>query len=271
MKLETIIVNQNQSIQKILEKLDPTSTTKIKIFLEKGVYFEKITVKIPHVIFEGESKEETVIVFDDANGTESPEGGKYGTFRSATFSVLEEAHGFQAKNITFKNSFDYQNSNWKENRQAVAVRCEAEDSFFENCNFIGNQDTLLCNKGKQKYKNCHIEGHIDFIFGGAEALFERCIIFSKNRENLKKENGYVCAPSTLKEKNEGFLFRFCHFQGDAPKGSVYLARPWHPGKNPGHSPMAKFINCKLGTHINKELWTSMSGFSAKNARFFIIN
>lgn len=40
------------------------------------------------------------------------------------------------------------------------------------------------------YEDCYIEGSVDFIFGPATALFNRCEI----RNN--REKGYITAPST---------------------------------------------------------------------------
>lgn len=266
--MKKIIIDASDSIQKILNSIEKDAEERIEIFLKKGIYREKIEVRLPNVTFVGEDKESTILDFDDANGTSAPEGGKYGTFRSASFSILEGGHGFRAENLTFRNSFDYGGCGWEENRQGVALRCDADRSIFLNCNFLGNQDTLLSNRGKQQYIDCYIEGHIDFIFGGAQAHFRGCRIFSKDRDGLKDDNGYVAAPSTLEDKASGFIFEECIFVSDAPEGSVYLARPWHPGKNPGHCPAALFIHCRLGPHINGKRWTSMSGFLPEDARFY---
>ena len=40
--------------------------------------------------------------------------------------------------------------------------------------------------GRQYYTDCYIEGHVDFIFGDAKAVFENCEIraFRMRREGI---------------------------------------------------------------------------------------
>ena len=140
-------------------------------------------------------------------------------------------------------------------------------SEFRNCNFLGNQDTLYANTGRQYYFECYIEGHVDFIFGAAQAYFEKCEIFSKDKKD-EKVNGYVTAAATKETEELGFIFNACNFVSDAKANTVYLGRPWHPGKRPGHNPSVIIMNSDLGKHINNEGWTVMSGFLPEDARFY---
>lgn len=267
MKNSSIIVTPKDSIQKILNSLN--SQFSYKIFFKKGVYKEKILVTSPNISFIGEDG--VIIEWNDASDTPKIDNPSetYGTGGSSVLYITDSALNFYAENIIFKNSFDYFSSNFK-NRQAVAVRSDADKSFFYNCKFIGNQDTLYANLGRQYYKNCYIEGHIDFIFGGAQAYFEKCNIFSKDK-GLKIENGYVMAPSTLDSQDIGYLFYECEFLSNAPEKTVCLGRPWHPGKRSGHNPSAILLYCKLGNHISDKAWADMSGFKHENARFFEYN
>ena len=52
------------------------------------------------------------------------------------------------------------------------------------------------------FEQCEIEGNVDFIFGGGNATFNNCKIYSL------KANGkaWVCAPDHNKENNHGFIF-----------------------------------------------------------------
>ncbi len=43
-----------------------------------------------------------------------------------------------------------------------------------NMRFLGWQDTILLNRGRHYFEDSLITGHVDFIFGGATAFFERC-------------------------------------------------------------------------------------------------
>ena len=56
--------------------------------------------------------------------------------------------------------------------QAVAFRISADTVAFYGCRFLGAQDTLYDHVGRHYYKDCYIEGSVDFIFGNGLSLFE---------------------------------------------------------------------------------------------------
>lgn len=60
------------------------------------------------------------------------------------------------------------------NAQAVAIRVSGDQSEFRGCGFFGAQDTLHDDKGRHYFKDCYIQGSIDFIFGNARSLYEVC-------------------------------------------------------------------------------------------------
>ncbi len=70
----------------------------------------------------------------------------------------------------------------------------------------------------QYYHKCEIAGDIDFIFGGADALFEQCTLRTVDNHI---PHSYVTAPSG-KADGLGFVFWDCDFVSDCPAGSVYL-------------------------------------------------
>jgi pectinesterase len=57
-------------------------------------------------------------------------------------------------------------------KQAVALRVSADNAAFVGCKFLGAQDTLYDHSGRHYYKECYIEGSVDFIFGNALSLYE---------------------------------------------------------------------------------------------------
>jgi pectin methylesterase-like acyl-CoA thioesterase len=138
--------------------------------------------------------------------------------------------------------------------------------MFDHVRFLGNQDTLYANGGTQYFSNCYIEGDVDFIFGEARAVFDNCDIVSLDRGS-STNNGYITAASTNINDPYGFLFINSRLISEAAEGTVYLGRPWHPGGDPNAIASVVFLNCELGGHIQREGWTDMSGFSAKDARF----
>ena len=96
---------------------------------------------------------------------------------------------------------------------------------------------------KVYFKNCVIEGGVDFIFGGAQARFEDC-------EFKSVEPGYVFAPSTPEGVETGFVAVNCRFTAEenVPKHSCYIGRPWR-----NHAKI-RLENCYLGSHIHPLGW-----------------
>lgn len=60
----------------------------------------------------------------------------------------------------------------KVGEQAVALRITGDQGAFYGCGFYGAQDTLNDDSGRHYFKECFIEGSIDFIFGNARSLYE---------------------------------------------------------------------------------------------------
>lgn len=55
--------------------------------------------------------------------------------------------------------------------QAVALRISGDQAAFYGCGFYGAQDTLNDDRGRHYFKECWIQGSIDFIFGNARSLY----------------------------------------------------------------------------------------------------
>lgn len=190
---------------------------------------------------------------------EHEDGNLYGTFR--TYTVLVDGN-----NVTFKNCvFENIAGPGEKVGQAVALYLDGDNICLEDCVLRGHQDTLFLAPLPEKeiipggflgpkqfapryhrvvhFRNCLIEGGVDFIFGGATAYFENC-------EFRSVEAGYVFAPSTPEAVDEGFVARNCRFTAkeDVPEASCYIARPWRN--------FAKVCleNCYLGEHIHPLGW-----------------
>ena len=181
------------------------------------------------------------------------------TFRTQT--VLVDGNNICFKNCLFENIA----GRGSEVGQAIALYVDGDNITFEDCNIIGHQDSLflapLPPKEYEKdgflgpkqfeprtrrvvhFKNCRIEGGVDFVFGGATAYFDDCTFVSN-------EPGYVFAPCTPEDVEEGFVVRNCRFEGKEliADGSCYIARPWREFAK------VRLENCYLGKHINKKGW-----------------
>ncbi len=237
-----------------------------EIFIKKGVYKEKIIVDKPNIKIIGENPEETILTYDDgALGIDSETGMPMGTFKTASFHILREGEGFSAYNITFENSAGMGDVVG----QAVALYVDCDKAVFKNCRMLARQDTLLTapmhediakepnRLNRQFFKDCYIEGDVDFIFGGATAVFENCEI--KGLDADREINGYYTAACTAKKIEYGYVFINCTLTTDfAADGTYYLGRPWRE--------FAKtvFLNCEMGSHIHKESFSKWKNFEERS-------
>ncbi|MDS2171133.1 pectinesterase family protein [Nesterenkonia sp. CL21] len=217
----------------------------------------------------GERPEDTVLVYDKANGTPHPDGGTYGTTGSSTVRV--HAPFFEAENLTFANDFDPAAHPEISGTQAVALLISGDFSVLRNVRCLGRQDTLYVNSpgtgvpARHYVTESHVTGDVDFIFGRGTAVFDACRIESLDRGEAN--NGYVTASSLDGSLRHGILFDDCAFTSTAPRRTVHLGRPWHPGGDPEANPQVLVRRCHLGAHIMSSPWTDMSGFSWRDARF----
>lgn len=60
----------------------------------------------------------------------------------------------------------------KDGGQAVALLVKGDKCAFYGCGIYGYQDTLYDYSGRHLFRECHIEGAVDFIFGNARSLYE---------------------------------------------------------------------------------------------------
>jgi pectinesterase len=56
--------------------------------------------------------------------------------------------------------------------QAVAVRITSDMAAFYSCAILGYQDTLYDHNGRHYFKDCFIQGSIDFIFGDGLSMYK---------------------------------------------------------------------------------------------------
>lgn len=261
---KTIIVSKDgkgnfTTIQQAIDAVEDGTLVRTKIIIRPGTYREKIIVsatKSP-ISLMGEKAENTTLVYSDHASKQNTEGKNIGTTGSSTLFIFSD--NFSAKNITFQNDAGPVG-------QAVAVLTTGDKIAFENCKFLGFQDTLYL-KGAQDlqdqskvsrnyFKNCYIEGTTDYIFGAGTAVFENCTIYSKNNAS------YVTAASTPQGNQFGFVFINCNLTGNAASNSVYLGRPWRP--------FAKivYISCAIDSTIKKEGWHNWSKPETEKTTFY---
>lgn len=222
------------------------------ILIKKGVYKEKLVLpgSKQRVKLVGENVNTTFLTYDDWAQKKNRFGEEKGTSGSASFYIYGDH--FSAENISFQNTAGSVG-------QAVAVWVAGDKVAFRNCRFLGFQDTLYTyGKGsasRQYYKDCYIEGTVDFIFGSSTALFEDCRIFCKKQ-------GYITAASTPDTSAYGYVFKNCTITGNAADESFYLGRPWRPYAK------VVFMHCKLGKMIRPEGWDNWRNESNEKTAYY---
>lgn len=139
--------------------------------------------------------------------------------------------------------------------QAVALMLDGADrAVIEDCSISSFQDTLYLktkSRGctRSAFYRCDIEGDVDFIFGGATAVFDNCTIRSRGE---RRANSWALAPSTSLLTRYGFIFNACRFVDDQrlATGRAFLGRQWFEGvrATPYGTPDSRGYTCKLSNH-----------------------
>jgi len=263
----------------------------VVIHIAAGTYYEKIySEEIDNLTLIGEGRDKTIITYDDHALQIMPDGIKRGTFRS--YTAFLSGHKVTVKDLTIENT----SGDGRLVGQALALYSDADSAYYENVCLKACQDTLFMSPlpvserqpggftgprenterklTNQYFKDCKIIGDIDFIFGGADAVFDNCDIICNDREHVnlgiaddskdkdqigtteKFINGYITAPCGSKD-NIGFIFRKCLIQGakGCASGSVFLGRPWR------EEAKAAFIDCVMDDTIHEKRFSGWGGIT----------
>jgi pectinesterase len=251
-----------RNIQEAIDSIKEDNKERIIIYIRPGIYKQKLNITKPFISLIGEDAENTIITYDDCANNLLPNAEKMGTFNSYTLYVSGD--DFYAENITVENAA----GSGEKVGQAVALYANGDRFKMKNCRLLGCQDTLFTaplppkplsgnrfggpgednprKNLRQYFENCYIRGDVDFIFGSATAVFNKCELFSNNRN--KSVNGFITAASTPEESQFGYVFLDCKLSSDAAEATVFLGRPWR-----GFAKTV-FINCNMGKHIIPEGW-----------------
>ena len=256
-------------IKDALKGIDSNDKNFYNICIAPGVYRERVEIWHDNLRLFSKSGDpgDTVITGSLGAFDLMEDGEKRGTFRS--YTMLVAASNVTLENLTILN----ESGDPLKAGQAIALYADGDDITVTGCHIKSRQDTLFTGplppkeikpggfigplqhapriQGHQLYKNCLISGDVDFIFGGAAAIFEDCTIESVPHRPQKADTdmnqGYVTAPSTPEGAEEGYSFIRCRFIGNGLRDStVYLSRPWRIYA------AATFRDCEIGYHIRPE-------------------
>jgi pectinesterase len=224
-------------------------TDRIFIAVGAGTYREMVCIPsaAPPITLYGTNPDAsaTVIVNDNYSGKPKPSGqsanpcnpnltgATYGTSGSATFAAYGKE--FEAKNLTFSNDTDESAVGATSGVQAVALMTQGDKLVFDNVRVLGNQDTLYLKSpgpgvvARAYFKDCYVEGDVDFVFGRGTAVLEGCEI-KYLTSRVATGSGNVVAPSTDARNERGILVIHSRLTaGPSPAGTAYLGRAWDEG------------------------------------------
>jgi pectinesterase len=223
------------------------------IKIRPGVYREVVHVDKPKIQLRGDTDDWTKVVLVYGNSAAST----CGTGCSPTLFVT--GSDFFADNMTIAN--DYSKTSDVPS-QAVALSVRADRAVLRHVRLLGAQDTLYassmgcmkegseCVTGRQYYSDCYIEGHVDFIFGDAKAVFENCEIHSIPH----LAGGYLTAQSNTRPgQDAGYVFNHCRLTADPVATNIYLGRPWRDYAT------VIYMNTEMGGHIVPAGWSAWKG------------
>ena len=232
--------------------------------LGAGTYYERPFLELADYIITGAGMGQTVISAGAAGRAPWPGEERTGTFRSQTLFL--GGGSARLEHLTVENTA----GDGADRGQALAVYADASRVCMVDVSLHGNQDTLFTAplplavrqkngfRGprentprldtRQYYRDCEISGNIDFIFGGANAVFDRCRIVPVAHRGV---TSYIAAASTPQGK-PGYLFANCTVQGNSPAGSVYLGRPWRQYAR------VYWLDCNLSDEIIPLGWDNWS-------------
>ena len=163
-----------------------------QIRIGAGIYREKLVCEKKDIALQGAGADCTRLVWGDGGKLPHPDGRPTHTFRS--YTAFFSGERLRVEDLTIENDA----GPGAKAGQAVAAYVDSAHAVFEKVRLLGNQDTLFCAPLPEKererdgflgpgrfaprrptaqyYRHCEIAGDIDFIFGGADALFEQCTI-----------------------------------------------------------------------------------------------
>ncbi len=190
-------------------------------------------------------------------------GTTNGSYWNATVVVM--GSGFEADGIVFENSFNqyiskkeaadtvvmWENGSKGERpttygdtsvqsrsfvERAAAMAIVGDNAAFNNCKFIGRQDTLYGAQNiKAAFNKCDVLGAVDYIFGGMTAVFYQCKLRMNTDSKTDSDQAYLTAAQQT--SGRGYLMYECTITSTTPGVDTaseyiskpgYLGRPWSP-------------------------------------------
>ncbi|KAM3285363.1 hypothetical protein P3S67_024162 [Capsicum chacoense] len=244
-----------KTVKQAIASAPVKSNSRYVIYIKKGDYKENIVIDKDkwNIMLLGDGLEDTIITgnLNNASGI--------GTYETPT--VASNADGFIAQNMRIRNTAG------PKGEQAVALRVTGDRSVINKCKIDAYQDTLYVHNQRQFYKDCYITGTIDFIFGNAAVVFQKCNIVA--RKPLSGQQNMVTAQGkTDKNQSTGISIQSCNITPSPDLKPVikdfktFLGRPW---KN---FSTTVYMESYIDNHIDPAGWAPWIGTMYLDTLYF---
>ncbi|XP_061375317.1 pectinesterase PPME1-like [Gastrolobium bilobum] len=226
-----------KTITDAVKSIPVGNTKRVIVYIGGANYNEKIKIERtkPFVTLYGEPGNMPNLTF---GGTAK----EYGTVDSAT--LIAESDYFVAANIIISNSAPRPDGK-RPGAQAVALRISGDKAAFYNCKFFGFQDTICDDRNRHFFKDCLIQGTVDFIFGSGKSLYLNTELRVLGDSGMTV---IVAQARKSEEEDSGYSFVHCDITGTGT--GTFLGRAWF-----SHT-KAIFAYTTMSSVINKAGWSN---------------
>lgn len=236
----------------------PASEGRAYIFLPDGTY------DLGHEVLTEISRDNVSIIGQSTSGTRIVnEALEEGIGVSATFLVT--ADGTYLQDLTLQNAYDYYQPGFA--GRAVVLQDKGNHTICKNVRMLSYQDTYYSNNNGQYYfEDSDIHGTVDFICGGGDVFFNRCMLTVEPRNADGRGECTLTAPSTdvAGGNNWGYVFSGCTIN--------CLAERFNYGRAWNDRPRCAYINTTLlqPDRLNSNRWT-LGGMNVPADKFVEYN
>lgn len=163
----------------------------------------------------GESMEGTII-------KNAPDVENEGIGTTATLLVTGQNTYFQ--DLTLQNALDYYGAGAA--GRAVCLQDKGARTICKNVKMLSYQDTYYSNANNQFYwETSEIHGTVDFICGGGDVYFNKCLLVGESRSASGKSGEVTLTAPYIDASNKfGYVFEGCTIENKA--ASFNFGRAW---------------------------------------------
>ncbi|KAJ3009441.1 hypothetical protein HKX48_007929 [Thoreauomyces humboldtii] len=236
----------------------PQDGSNVTIWINPGTYNEQVIVNRSHTTIRPVPNVTGKVVVQFNFGRPTSDGLDNTT---SVLTIPKKITNVDVYDMTFQNTYMQQKS-----VVGLALNVNGLQIGFYGVSFIGFQDTILINKPSASFfKNCYIEGSVDFIWGYGQAYFLNSTIASNaagcvtahSKAVAGDSNALVFDSCTVKAVYPATLAAsanaaIVYTSATNAVGQAYLGRPYDINAT------VVYMNSYLGNVIDSDGWQPWS-------------